>query len=172
MSDINEFLEEFAGESDRAAVILSAIEIDNGLKRMLEKYLFPCANSTDPLFSNNGPLGTFSSKIDMCFRLGLIDAEVARTVHLLRKIRNDFAHEVHGKNLKEGRQKDRIKELAKSMNELPAYGLVKSSNFSHMDEVRAEFTTTVAFLVIWFNSAAEKLRQSEPTEMVRYVKDQ
>lgn len=38
------------------------------------------------------PLGTFSAKIDGAQQLGLISRYFARDLHLVRKIRNEFAH--------------------------------------------------------------------------------
>lgn len=96
--EFEEFAKEFKTESDRAAVILGASKLDQLLGMTLEKHLLPCTTSTDQLFSNNGPLGNFSSKIDFSYRLGLIDNQFCNSLHLVRRIRNSFAHEVYGAN--------------------------------------------------------------------------
>ena len=44
------------------------------------------------LFDNNGPLGTFSAKIDFARVLDLIDAQTYRNLHAIRGMRNVFAH--------------------------------------------------------------------------------
>ena len=46
------------------------------------------------LFEGNGPFSTLSSKIDVAYALGLLSSEERRELHLLRKIRNEFAHAV------------------------------------------------------------------------------
>ena len=78
--DFCEFVNEFKEESDRAAVVLGASKLDQMLGLVLERFLLPCPNRTDQLFDNNGPLGTFSAKIDVCHRLGLIDSEFCKAI--------------------------------------------------------------------------------------------
>lgn len=55
------------------------------------------------------PLSIFSAKIHLCYRMGLIDSAIARTLHLIIKIRNNFAHEVTGCKLDSGSHRDRVK---------------------------------------------------------------
>lgn len=108
--------DEFKNESDRAAVILVASVIDDRLKTLVKMALVPIATSDDPLFSNsNSAISTFSSKVDMSFRLGLISAKLARDIHLIRKIRNNFAHEIFGCNFEMSKVKQRVEEIEKSM---------------------------------------------------------
>jgi hypothetical protein len=91
------FYEEFVSDSDRAAVILGAAKIDDILGRILSAHLvLPFDEKSDELLSTNGPLGTMSARIDMVFRLGLISKEFRRSLHLIRKIRNTFAHDLEG----------------------------------------------------------------------------
>src|SRR3546814_2970630 len=45
--------------------------------------------------SSDLPLGNFSSKIKMCYCLGLIDKMIKEDLNLIRKIRNEFAHDLY-----------------------------------------------------------------------------
>jgi hypothetical protein len=91
------FLTEFARESDRAAVILASAMIDESLKELLEAFLVPCSTSEDPIFDgSNAPLSTFSARIESAYRFGLISPSFAKCLHIVRKIRNSFAHDVAG----------------------------------------------------------------------------
>lgn len=115
-SKLNLLYEEFEKESDRAAAILAVSLIDESLFTLLKSYFIPSANSNDELFEGgNAPLGTFSSKITIAHRLGLISSNLARDIHLLRKIRNSFAHDIYGCNFENGSVKNRILELDKSI---------------------------------------------------------
>lgn len=79
-------------ESDRGCVLVSAAHLDEELKNLLRGFLVdPCA-AADGLLSTSGPLGTFSSRIDMCAALGLLSPDACRELHLVRRTRNDFAH--------------------------------------------------------------------------------
>ena len=111
------FLKEFSKESDRASVIVAASIFDDALLSLLKQHLVPNAASTDELFDGtNAPLATFSSKIVFAHRLGLISAPFARNLHLIRKIRNEFAHNIHGGTFEDSGVKSRVMELYKSQS--------------------------------------------------------
>lgn len=113
------FTSEFSKESDRAAVILSAAMLDNALASLLKTNLAPINSSNDTLFDGaNAPLSDFSSRIDMTNRLGLISNRFCRDLHLIRKIRNGFAHNIEGCSFEQSDVKSRILELVKSSNYL------------------------------------------------------
>lgn len=92
----DDFADELMAERQpRALVILASAKIDAQLRSILEIFLYPKAgNEKDPdeLFDGDTPLSSFSSKIKMTRRLGLIDADLYHTLDLLRKIRNQAAH--------------------------------------------------------------------------------
>lgn len=108
---LHDFEKEFQGESDRAAVILASAKLDQLLHLALTKKLLACPNAQDDLLRTDGPIGSFSSRIILAHRLGLIDDDFAKTLHLLRKIRNDFAHESVGAKLISGSHADRVRAL-------------------------------------------------------------
>lgn len=111
------FNAEFSKESDRASVILSASLLDIALHDLLINYLLPSTTTADDLFDGaNAPLSTFSSKIILVHRLGLISAKFCRGLHLIRKIRNEFAHNIHGCTFEESRVRSRVLELFKSVH--------------------------------------------------------
>lgn len=114
--EINFLVEQFSKESDRAAVILVSSLLDELIGSLLKSYFIPNPNSEDSLFSNaTSPLSNFSSKIDLAFRLGLISSKFARDLHIVRKIRNSFAHDLYNCNFNNGSVKSRINELENSV---------------------------------------------------------
>lgn len=109
------FNAEFAKESDRASVILSASMLDQALETILRSALCPTNSANDDLLDGaNAPLSTFSSRIDMCYRLGIISARLCRDIHIVRKIRNEFAHNVTGFTFDTPGVRNRILELTRS----------------------------------------------------------
>ena len=111
------FLTEFAKESDRASVIVAASIFDNALLCSLKQHLVPNASSSDEMFDGtNAPLSTFSAKIAFAHRIGLISGSFARNLHLIRRIRNEFAHNIHGGSFEDSAVKSRVMELYKSQN--------------------------------------------------------
>lgn len=130
------FVEEFKNESDRAAVILGAAKVDSLLAQILDRHLRPSLSSNDELLDGDSPLSTFSSRINVSYRLGLITADFAKSLHLLRRIRNSFAHEVSGVSLESGPHADRVTSLLLPLRKLPFFkffrdGLIGESSASN-----------------------------------------
>lgn len=82
--------------SDRSCVIVAAAYIDELLGYIFKLFLSsPSSEKEDKeLFSGYGPLSTFSSKIVLSYRLGLISNYEYKTLQIIRKIRNSFAHDI------------------------------------------------------------------------------
>jgi hypothetical protein len=110
-AEFSEFASDFASESDRAIVVLTAARLDYQLQRVLERYLLPSVSKTDEFFESQGPASTFSNRIILAFRLGLIDKLFAKSLNLIRRIRNDFAHEPTKSTLETGGYRDRVRSL-------------------------------------------------------------
>jgi hypothetical protein len=89
---IDALQEEFSGASDRASAIVAGAFLDEILQELLCTFLVEEPKGDKKLFEGTGALATFSAKIEMSFRLGLISTEEHRTLHAVRGIRNDFAH--------------------------------------------------------------------------------
>ena len=120
MKSTIDFIGEMKEENDRAVVIVGAANIDTLLRKLVESSLLPPMNKKeDELLSGDSPLSSFSSKINLCYRLALIDKELCQTLHILRKIRNSFAHEIKGCDLSIPPHCDRLKELVKHLKDAP-----------------------------------------------------
>jgi len=144
----NEFVKEFREESDRAAVILGVAKLDLLLYQILIKILFPNTSSNDDLFDGDAPLSTFSAKIHLCHRMGVIDSELTRALDLIRKIRNSFAHEVTGCDLDSGSHKDRVKELIAPFEIYDGFERMKKIGFSSQSSYSVYFRTALAVIVL------------------------
>jgi DNA-binding MltR family transcriptional regulator len=80
-------------ETDRGKCLTSASYFEYQLGHIIDKKLVGDNKIKVKLFDFNGPLGTFSARIDMAYYLGLIGKEAKRDLHTLRKMRNVFAHD-------------------------------------------------------------------------------
>ena len=82
-------------ESDRAQVIVAAIELNAILEKIIKKKLLPEVPKNDRLFqSNSAPLVGFSAKIELSYRMGLINKSLRDQLFVVRKIRNMMAHDI------------------------------------------------------------------------------
>ena len=94
--DLAKFVEELKRETDRGLPLVGAALIDEKLLETLQAFIIEGKSSKKLLTKGNAPLGTFSSRIEACFSLGLIDKFEYQEISLIRKIRNEFAHARHG----------------------------------------------------------------------------
>ncbi|UUY07088.1 hypothetical protein LRS11_14775 [Pseudomonas sp. J452] len=89
--------EEFKGDSDRAAAIVGASYLDELLREIILEYLVEdTTKNNKELFSGNGPLSTFSSRINLSYRFGIISENERKMLHGIRGVRNEFAHKLAG----------------------------------------------------------------------------
>lgn len=86
------FRRELTKESDRGCALLAAAHLDFMLEQLLRKRLLGNKKHFKTLFGFTGPLGTFSSRILLCYSIGLISADTLHDIQIIRKIRNEFGH--------------------------------------------------------------------------------
>jgi DNA-binding MltR family transcriptional regulator len=80
---------------------LVGVEILNHLSReLLQKLIIEDESFRETIFDNiqAGPLSTFSSRISLMYGLSIIDKEHYENLRTVNKIRNIFAHFIHGLN--------------------------------------------------------------------------
>ena len=100
VQDFSSFVSELHRESDRGLALVGGALIDDRLLETLRAFFCEGVASKRLLEDGAAPLGTFSSRSDACFALGLIDAFEHREIALIRKVRNEFAHAKHGMSFK------------------------------------------------------------------------
>lgn len=154
-AQFREFAKEFADESDRAAVILGAARMDVALYDLLTARLLPSPTSTDELFDGEAPLGSFSAKINMAYRLGLIEAAFARALHILRKIRNAFAHEVAGCTLATGSHSNRVRELVAPFHSWSSFETFKKNLLPSVEGPSADFRAALGVMIVRLAATAD-----------------
>ena len=87
-----DFRKMFSQESDRGSALMSAAFIDDKLGQLIESNMVDNKKAREIIFDNSGALGTFSGKINIAYLMGLIPKKINDDIQLIRKIRNDFAH--------------------------------------------------------------------------------
>lgn len=100
---VQAFRRALEGESERGVFLVGAAYLEGELEALLRAYfIFVRAShgitdggyekSTDSLFTGYGPLSSFAAKSDMVLALGLMYEWEHRQLRLVRKTRNNFAH--------------------------------------------------------------------------------
>lgn len=91
--DISLLLREIESTNDRSTAIMGSSFLDHFIGLAITSRLRPISRTLqDKLFEGSGPFATFSAKINVGFALSLYEDEARHDLHLIRDIRNDFAH--------------------------------------------------------------------------------
>jgi hypothetical protein len=125
----DEFADELLVEKQpRALVILACAKIDTQLRKLIETVLLPKAAKTkepDELLDGDSPLSTFSSRIKMCRRLGLLDVDLLGALDKLRDIRNQAAHWISF-GVSDAPLRDQVRNLRSLVESRRSYSLTVS----------------------------------------------
>jgi hypothetical protein len=94
--DVTAFLEELKTQTDRGAAVIAAAVLDEILQMLLvARFIEIGSERKDAIFTKIGaPLSSFSAKIELAFALGIMSNEARLACHLIRDIRNKFAHRI------------------------------------------------------------------------------
>lgn len=142
--DRKRFIAAWAGdleeESDRAAPILAVAMLEELLDRLIRTRIRGGRRLSDKLLEGQGALATFSARIDGVYAFGLISADERNDLHLIRRVRNRFAHEPESLTFRD----QEIVEWSRSLEcgELFADFM----GFTHPSEPRRRFLNAVAAL--------------------------
>ena len=165
LKELNAFCDDLRNETDRAVVIIGGAKLDQQLHELLERFLIPSSTGEDVLLDSDRAVGTFSSRIHLAHRLGLIDAEFAWALHLIRKIRNSFAHQLASASFNAGRERDRVRELSNVMNQSRSFREIVLPKFTDEDSSPSgEFRAIISCLSILLERAAVKCTRLDASQ--------
>lgn len=146
-------------QHDRAAAITLAAGVDQDLEILLRKFFVDEPNVVDKLMKGLAPLATFAARIESAYALGLISESERRNLNLIRKIRNDFAHQA---NLEVSFETPGIKERCL---ELEAPTKV-SKNIYPLDTPGGRYKAACAFMIFALIIRYEQTSRRETPEAI------
>jgi len=139
IQEFQDFRTSLLTESDRGSVLMAAAFIEDKITQLLETYMINDTTIQKKIFGGNGALATFSSKIDISFLLGLIPKNIYNDLGVLRKLRNDFAHNAKSITF----QTDYIKDRCNALQVV--------SNVALRDDTRAYFLRSMTTILSCIN---------------------
>jgi hypothetical protein len=126
------FAEDLLAErSARPLVIIGASKVDHLLLEILRSLLLPKRNKVndqDELLEGDSPIGTFSARIKLCRRLGLVDETLFIALERLRGLRNLSAHAISFDDSKSP-VREHLSELRRQITNRQSYSLTKRRYF-------------------------------------------
>ncbi|SFQ70806.1 hypothetical protein SAMN05216567_12848 [Variovorax sp. OK605] len=154
-AEFERFFTELVAESDRAAVILGAAKIDALLFQLLAGVLLPSDTKADELLGQDKPLGTFSARATICYRLGLIDKDLLHAITLVRRIRNDFAHRLRGVSLTSGENGNRVRDLIAPLRASSGFEWLTDGGRQKIVGPAMEFRAAISLLYLRLEGACD-----------------
>ena len=91
-----QFRKEYESSDDRSCALLCAVYLEHCLEILVLEALAHREEAHRGLLTEMMPLGTFSAKIKIALCLNLIPESFYKDLNIIRKIRNAFAHQLHG----------------------------------------------------------------------------
>lgn len=156
-------------EGERGAVLLGAARIDQALESLLKRTLLPNVGGDDNLFDPDRPLGTFSSKIALTYRLGLIDKSVEHALQMIRKIRNEFAHSFEEALLSDHTHRNRLNKPYAEARKTELWTKLNEHLATHASNVKVEvreYICLVTILVGFIEAVAHMQEVNSPLMQV------
>jgi len=126
-----DFVITFVKQPDHVAVILATARMDDILADLIRYRLIPCPTSKDDFLDGAHGLSSFSLRIDLAYRLGIIDSKLASVLHIFRRIRNKYAHSYSEQTLDQSPHRDRLAELETRGRSHPKFESMRS----HLDNL-------------------------------------
>jgi hypothetical protein len=147
MEVILAWINSLAGDS-RLMIIIAGSRIDELVKSLLQSALIHEPGGNDSLFGHDRPLGSFSSRILLAYRLGLLNRDFESFLQTLRKLRNDAAHASEQMDLAQPPHLDRIIHLQTLASASPMWsGIAKLDLNPKINPARSLFAS-VAIAVL------------------------
>lgn len=87
-------LAEFQSAHDRTVAIMGAALVENTLVDAIRAFLADKTDTGQLFYEDKSPFGTFYARIVAAKAFGLVSAKLAEDLHVIRDIRNQFAHSV------------------------------------------------------------------------------
>ncbi len=140
------------GETDRGLALAGHAYLDDAINEFLRAYLLDVPEIIDKLMQPNGPLGSFGTRCDFAYTLGLVGSDMYFDLNQIRKIRNEFAHRYRPLGFSSSPVSDRCKNLKTPDLDDPKKKM----------ESRDRFIMSVSLLASHFLSQMKKTSHREP----------
>jgi DNA-binding MltR family transcriptional regulator len=140
--DVDRILVGLNGHHDRAVALVGVALVEHFLERAIEARLKErlVGDEAKHLFSERGPGGSLENKIFMAYMLSIVGPKTRRDLDLLRRIRNEFAHNMNEIDFDTPEIRERIDQL----HAVEQFYRNLRPKFTRRDWVINEFFTLVA----------------------------
>lgn len=160
INKFQDFVPRIIGESEKSPILVGVTSIENELEKLIQYFLIESPTGIDDLFET-GSLSSFSSKISLARRIGLINNELQYAIDVMRKLRNNASRldvpDIYNSEqikdliddlLERYRDSSDFKNIENSMNVIETFFVEK-----HKNEIKAELILLVLYLIYTLEKA-------------------
>ena len=156
-ADAKAMHEFFGQETDRGAAVLAGSYAENLLGLYLK--LFMTDHSlNEKIFGAHGSLSSFSQRIDFAQAFGYLSKQQCADLHIVRKIRNHFAHHPKSASFTESPIREWASALSTASSNSPEY-----TALTGVPRQRLPFILAIVLLIITYNQKAHGYGNPEAT---------
>jgi hypothetical protein len=109
--------EEMEG-SHRATAIVGGSFVEEHLTHVLKSRMVKDAKVIDEMFAPGRAFGDFGAKVDLGYLIGLYSKRAHKELAIIRRIRNDFAHQLESNSFDRDDIRDRCRNLTLSQSKV------------------------------------------------------
>ncbi len=161
-----------AERNARPLVIVGASKIDHLLAEILRNFLLPKIAKPkvqDELLEGDTPLSSFSARIKLCRRLGLIDETLYVALERLRALRNFSAHSISFDYVKSP-VREHLAELRKRVASRRSYQWTRERYFDSAPPIAIEeLQCLMLTLCVLLEGIREKVRTTPGNKSSLYI---
>lgn len=159
---LNLFLKFSNNETDRGRALVVASLIEEMLEEILRNFLLENAATKNLFEAPNAPLSTFSAKSLICRSLSLITKEEFKDIDTIRRIRNEFAH-----NIMCSFEQQKIADLSASLTVGMGYlDRLPKGDKSRVEDPKSRFVMVSTSLVTGLYNRARYVKKGRIQEAV------
>lgn len=150
-----------ARESDRGMALTGAAMLDDSLEILIKVHLLDKPKLVISLLGPDRPLGTFSGRIKLAYLLGLLEESEFRDLEVVRKIRNDCAHNRGDVDFGAAPHKDRIAELNAPKQTAELLKTFFAESLTDKGQLpRNQLLIGICYLGAWLNHRTDAVKRS------------
>jgi hypothetical protein len=160
--EISKSLEETLRMSETAWAMAGFSSLEEALRDLLEAFFVDDEKAAQQMLHERG-LAMFRAT-ELAFLLGLLSARERELVHLLRKIRNEFAHKVNFVSLSQASfSQSPMKELCLQLDEVK---IIQLERVPELSEPATRFMNSCAFLCLVLMYRREEIEHREEAQSI------
>jgi DNA-binding MltR family transcriptional regulator len=168
---VRDIMAQYLSETDRSCAILICSHLDELMEKLLKARFVSTKSKSDDIFEGYGPLSSFSAKIEIAHRLGLVSKRMRSDLQIVRKVRNHMAHGTDSGSFESSPVKDWVLQVVNSVDIVKRIAVedIIAASGGHYALLRIQYIIALSFFIadlLRLHRKCERIAEaSEDTEL-------